>query len=506
MSYSLSDLHNNPYIKADLRPITLTMVQLSPVFTKPIGPQNGGTGFKDYTQGDMLVGGSSGAVRKLAVGGPGQILTCASSNVQWSNALTSLKNSLIASDVKNQYTFVSNQMKSLQTQFANEGVSVSEFGQQTGYINGQIAIVSADVNANAAALTTQGTNITTMSAQKDVVNTDVADISTKITNMDNAMNAIDSDLTAQLSAIATTQSTTASLNSSIQAAESSVSNNTMFKNLLTNGDFSVWQRSTYFSDANNPQYVTADHWRHGNFHGGTLTSQKGTATVNGLNVSTLKLSLAGNSGGFYLQNAIEDARALQNQTATVSFWTRCTSVVPFTLSVYQYYGATVTVSQTAQQATSSWTKITQSFFVPTMTSVVDPSYLILSLEMDAGVDFSGLEIALAQFEQGGAATPFGFRPYQVELTMCRRYFENGFASFSGHASANLGVARSFNYLVDKYQTPNIGFQIISATGFQNTATLGFLNQSSGGSVRITKDATNGFGAFVVRFSAESEIL
>jgi hypothetical protein len=126
--------------------------------------------------------------------------------------------------------------------------------------------------------------------------------------------------------------------------------------------------------------------------------------------------------------------------------------------------------------------------------------------MDAGVDFSGLEIALAQFEQGGSATPFGFRPYQVELTMCRRYFENGFASFSGHASANLGVARSFNYLVDKYQTPNIGFQIISSTGFQNTATLGFLNQSSGGSVRITKDATNGFGAFVVRFSSESEIL
>ncbi len=160
MSYSLSDLHNNPYIKADLRPITLTMVQLSPVFTKPIGPQNGGTGFKDYTQGDMLVGGSSGSVRKLAIGGPGQILTCSSGNVQWSNALTSLKNSLIASDIKNQYTFVSNQMKTLQTQFASEGVSVSELGQQTGYINGQIAIVSADVNANATALATQGTNIT----------------------------------------------------------------------------------------------------------------------------------------------------------------------------------------------------------------------------------------------------------------------------------------------------------------------------------------------------------
>ena len=306
------------------------------------------------------MGGSSGAVRKLAVGGPSQILTCASSNVQWSNALTSLKNSLIASDVKNQYTFVSNQMKSLQTQFANEGVSVSEFGQQTGYINGQIAIVSADVNANAAALTTPGHQYHDHERAQRMSSTPTwADISTKITNMDNAMNAIDSDLTAQLSAIATTQSTTASLNSSIQAAESSVSNNTMFKNLLTNGDFSVWQRSAYFSDANNPQYVTADHWRHGNFHGGTLTSQKGTATVNGLSVSTLKLSLAGNSGGFYLRTRSKTRACRTRRRPSASGraarrW--CRSL----LSVYRYYGATVTVSQTAQQATSSWTKITRS--------------------------------------------------------------------------------------------------------------------------------------------------
>lgn len=506
MSYNLSDLRNNPYIKADLRPITLTMVQLSPVFTKPIGPQNGGTGFKDYAQGDTLVGGTAGALRKLTVGGPGQILACNASNLQWSNALISLTSSLTNSDIKNQYTFVDGQLRSLLAQFQNEGVSVNELGQQTGYINGQIALVSADVNANAAALTTQATSITAMSAQKDAVNADVVDIGNQITSMNSAMSAIDSDFTTQLSSVATTQNTTNSLNSSIQTAEASVSNNTMFKNLLVNGDFSIWQRSTYFSDVNNAQYVTADRWRHGNFHGGTLTSQRGSATVNGINVNTLKLSLAGNSGGFYLQNAVEDARVLQNQTATVSFWVRCTSVLPFTLSVYQYYGATVTALQTQLQATSSWAQVDQTFFMPAMSSVVDPSYLVVSIEIDAGVDFSGLEIALAQFEPGGAATPFGFRPYQMELSMCRRYFETGFASFSGHASASLGVARSFSYLVDKYQTPNVGFQIISSTGFQNTATLGFLNQNNCGSVRLAKDSTTGFGAFVVKFSSEAEIL
>jgi hypothetical protein len=280
----------------------------------------------------------------------------------------------------------------------------------------------------------------------------------------------------------------------------------MFKNLLVNGDFSVWQRSTYFSDVNNAQYITADHWRHGNFHGGTLTSQRGAATVGGITVNTLKLSLAGNVGGFFLQNVVENARALQNQTATISFWVRCTSVLPFTLSVYQYYGATVTALQTSLQATSSWAQVDQTFFVSAMSGVVDPSYLVVSLEIDAGVDFSGLEIALAQFEPGGAATPFGFRPYQMELAMCRRYFETGFASFSGHASASLGVARSFSYLVDKYQTPSIGFQIISSTGFQNVVTPGFLNQKNCGSVRVAKDATTGFGAFVVKFSSEAEIL
>lgn len=93
--------------------------------------------------------------------------------------------------------------------------------------------------------------------------------------------------------------------------------------------------------------------------------------MNGFAVNTLKLSLAGNTGGFSLQNAIENVRILQNQTATLSLWARDLNSTPFTVSVLQFYGPTITAFSQQYQASSDWTQYKGSFLMPALSTTAD---------------------------------------------------------------------------------------------------------------------------------------
>ena len=504
----LEQLRTNPNVRVRLKPITLRLTQLEPVFTRPIENSNGGTSFKFFSQGDILVG-DSGNLRKLPIDQQGYVLSSSIGNVVYSDRLVSLKNDFQNNDLINQYVSTSTQLNTIDLQMKSSGVLVSVLDQQIGYINTQIAMVANNVNSNGASLALEQTRINALNQEVTDVNTSILDIESRISTMSSNIGVIDNALTAQQSTISGLNSQIQSLSTNITSAAQTVSSNTMYKNLLVNGDFSVWQRASYFSDSNTSLYVTADHWAHCNTHGGILTSQRSSSTVgSGIQVNTLKLSLSDNLNGFTLQNVIEDVRSVQNQTMSFSFWVRSLSVVSFNVCFYMYYGPTDTVYTQTFQSNTSWTKMSGSFLSSnlTQTTIQDPSYAIFSIEILSG-DFSGFEIALCQVEAGGSATSFGYRPYPLELSLCKRYYETGYTSFTGHCTGNLGVSTTFSYNALKYNVPTLSFQITTSSGFKNKPpTIGFLNQQDAGSIKMTKDPTTGYGLFVATYASEAEIL
>lgn len=507
----LSQLHNNPVIQSQLKPITLTLQQLSPVFTKPINATNGGTGYNTYNAGDFLVGGTSGNISKLPIGTSDQILTIKSGQLQWTDDIINLKNTISGNDLVNHYSTVNTTLNGLKTTFTDKGIEVSELTQKSTYLTGQINILSKQVNTNQTTLSAANTRVTTLSNTKDSLNTSINTITSTVASMANTITTIDSDLDTALSSITTLQGDIASTNNAINAAEENINNNSLFKNLIINGNFLVWQRATYFSGVNTTNYLTADHWSHSTGHGGTLTSQQSSATLStGEITNSVRLTLVGNAGGFSFQTTIEDVRTLQGQTATLSFWAKGTAITGFAVNVYQYTGATISVFSHSYSTSTTWTKIEASFLVPSLVNVniTNIGYILVSFDFAAGTDFSGVEFARVQLEQGGAATPFVRRPYHLETLLCKRYYESGYVSFTGQGTASLGVATSFAYAVDKYKTPTLSFQLVSSSGFRTSPapSVGFLNQPNTGSVRVTKDGTTSYGMYIVKYLSESEIL
>jgi hypothetical protein len=90
--------------------------------------------------------------------------------------------------------------------------------------------------------------------------------------------------------------------------------------------------------------------------------------------------------------------------------------------------------------------------------------------------------------------------------LCKRYYEEGYSTWSGRATANLGVAITHSYSVTKYKTPTLNVEVINNVGFTNTATVGFMNSLDNGSIKITKNNVSGHAFATVKYKAEAEII
>jgi hypothetical protein len=117
------------------------------------------------------------------------------------------------------------------------------------------------------------------------------------------------------------------------------------------------------------------------------------------------------------------------QEVTLSYWAKGTSPTNG-LSVGLLLVATGG-SATGDQVvtlTSTWTKYTHTFTMPSFSGVTlnASSYLELHFDQDAGDTGTAaweLNIAQVQLEVGSVATPFEHRSYGEELSLCQRYCE-----------------------------------------------------------------------------------
>jgi hypothetical protein len=279
------------------------------------------------------------------------------------------------------------------------------------------------------------------------------------------------------------------------------------KNKIINGDFGVWQRGTGpFTTAGG---YNADRWRvdvdAGTFSASRSTFTPGTAPVAGYE-GTFFLTVAMTTGGNaqYISQLIEDVRTFAGQTMTISFWAKANTSISSTPIIFQNFGSggssQVNTSGTAMSLTTSWTRFTQTFTVPSISGKTVGTSSHLGVQFIRTSTASTVDIWGVQVEAGSVATAFqtATGTTQGELAACQRYYTR-FNSTNGLPYANYGAFLSttifetvYNLPVEMRVTPTaldysnaFAFDITSGASY-NSGTFGlFAGNPKIGEVRYT---------------------
>lgn len=223
----------------------------------------------------------------------------------------------------------------------------------------------------------------------------------------------------------------------------------MFRNVLINGDFSVWQRGT---SQTTDGYGSDDRWVNQN-NGSTKTHSQQAFTLGQTDVPgnpqffsrTVVSSVAGANNYVLKSQRIENVRTLAGQTATLSFWAKADAAKNITVEFEQFFGsggspsAGVTgIGVTTIALTTSWRYYTVTISIPSISGktlgTLGNDFLQCIFWFDAGSTYNArtnslgqqsgtFDIANAQLEAGPTATPFERRPIGVETALAQRYYE-----------------------------------------------------------------------------------
>jgi hypothetical protein len=260
-----------------------------------------------------------------------------------------------------------------------------------------------------------------------------------------------------------------------------------FRNAIANGDMSVWERNTSFTNptAGGTNFYTADRWGcNRNLDTTGITVSRSTDAPEQFIYSLKHQRASGNTStqGMYIYYSAEnvDSRQFRNKNVVFSFYAKAGanySGGAFTYQVqtgtgtdqrvYAMTGSATPISSTAT-LTTSWQRfsatgtfassITQfgltMFWTPSGTASTDDSVYITGI----------------QVELGTTATDYEFLPQQVQLARCQRYFfkQNSLGYFDGN-SGNSTVARGgMRYAVRMRGNPTI----IIFSGTYNSGTQG----------------------------------
>jgi hypothetical protein len=253
------------------------------------------------------------------------------------------------------------------------------------------------------------------------------------------------------------------------------------RNLIINGGFDVWQRSTdktgaYFT------YKTADRWRH--YNGAMSMRSYRVDTSSDTDVPTrYALGLEVTAAGWGLKQVVEYLKA---GTYTLSFYIKAS--VAGSLKLYN--------SSDSVAITTSWQRVQKTITVSsgqTDVFIVDNT----SQTLVGTVYITGV-----QLEVGDTATPFEHRSYGQELALCQRYCQR---FGNGESNVLLGMAHTYvsgvSYGVLKYHstmrtTPSATFSTNAAGAWRFRYGSGAQADNVGGSTGIGADQ---FGQDQCRF-------
>jgi hypothetical protein len=215
------------------------------------------------------------------------------------------------------------------------------------------------------------------------------------------------------------------------------------RNEILNGDFSIWQRGTSFS---NPGGVyTADRWDLSYDGSGTTRTVSRQTFAPGTSPAPTyqskyfyRYSRSGGTGGtvdYPLRQRIEDVRTLSGQTVTVSFWAKADAARTFGLDFFQIFGtggsSSVYVGVGSYAVNTSWQRFTTTVTLPSVAgktiSDTDSALLISYYCVSSNATWT-LDLWGIQLEAGSVATPYhnATANAQTELAACQRYYAKSY--------------------------------------------------------------------------------
>jgi hypothetical protein len=270
----------------------------------------------------------------------------------------------------------------------------------------------------------------------------------------------------------------------------------MFRNRIINGDMRIDQRNAGNATTNINGSYTLD--RFVIYKGGTLTinvQQVATpSTLTGfqkclkLSVGTQQASLTASDYGI-IMHPIEGLNisdfmwgTANAQSITISFWIYASNTGTFSLflrngannrsyvtnytvssaNTWQYITTTISGDTTGTWAVNNTVGIILGFCFGVGTGIQTTANLwqgVSYIGTSSTTNFfansvgSAIYITGVQLEKGTIATPFEFRPYQVEFQLCQRYYEKSYddnvvpGTSSGGVNSLSGVAMDANRLI-----------------------------------------------------------
>jgi hypothetical protein len=225
------------------------------------------------------------------------------------------------------------------------------------------------------------------------------------------------------------------------------------KNLLINGNFKIWQRSTDYDNTTQTwSYYSVDRFQHNRGR-----TRKVSAVVDGMTVDALEISPGANGydGGRGFLQKVEEYKIYEKQMVISAY---IKSDVPATCNFGFVYDNATATSKSAGKIINTTTEF-QRFEV--LCPVYSPSsspdtYIITGLT--AGVTYT---VANAQLEFGKVATEFEHRSYGEELALCKRYYQrmgdtNGNEIVEGgYGTSGMGIYNSIQLPVEMRAVPTL---------------------------------------------------
>ena len=261
------------------------------------------------------------------------------------------------------------------------------------------------------------------------------------------------------------------------ASETALSN----RNVVINGDYTISQRGTSFTQADT---YSLDRWRL-NQSGETMSVSQQGFTAGQTDVPRAKhylrviITTTGNNAG--ITQRVEGVNNLSGQSVTLSFYARGGQggqAVPTTFRTYlnQNFGSGGSTAVNVQGSTNHGLTSSWQFFTATVTlgstsgKTVGTSPFTEIVFQQTTAEACDFDIALVQLEVGTVATPFEHRSYGQELALCERYctvYKTNGEGQIPHSSAQVDSANRPEILLlypKKRANPSIA--VVNSTNFR----------------------------------------
>lgn len=229
-------------------------------------------------------------------------------------------------------------------------------------------------------------------------------------------------------------------------------NSSISRQAIINGNFDIWQRGTSLSLSTITAYL-ADRWlcSVGDVSG-ALTVSRQTFTVGQTDVPGnpkhfLQFAETGTPGVVpYITQRNPGVEHFANGSATLSVWLKVASgTLSVTPRFVQSFGtggspsSDVVTSNSAFSVTTTWTKFTTTFTVPsisgkTLGTTANTDYYAIKLDFPTGGAFTA-SIAQVQLCEGSAALSFMPKSFEDELAACMFYYRKSFEYATAPAQA-----------------------------------------------------------------------